>query len=216
MKTQSQEPDADKSDVVSFEGYYLYTRPGVIVEVDDDGEETRQAHRPKFIPVNVRIEGGRWIVEPRREEDGDNRNLQAVALTSIRGVTLIPAFIKNPYFFPLLIGLVSLFILIRAGIWQGLIAGIEGLVNSLGEIPPFPITIHLEVLVGVFGLLLVSLSWFGQVLHKVWRRLVYSMAVVSTKNRSFILYFSTRKESEVTSQLLQTGLPVHGSFLVED
>ncbi|MEP7342958.1 MAG: hypothetical protein ABI977_34845 [Acidobacteriota bacterium] len=205
-------PEPSKLEAHGFKGHFLYTRYGVILGVDEDGQEVRQAHRPKFIRVQVKVEGGRFVVSPIRQKDTDNRNVIALSLSSLQQITLTPALWKSQAFFPVLTCFYSLLVLVMVSAGESWTARFESFIDDFWYFDPDLIRMGFAVL----GLLLCCMPWFWKVWHKLWRTVIYSKIAVRTRKCTYILYISSWKEAEVADFLLQAGLPVTEEVMAEE
>ena len=205
-------PKLNQPRAFGFECYYLYTRPGSIVSVNEGGKEVRYPHRPKFIRAIANIEGNRFVVSPKRRRAADNQNLIAFSASSIQQINLISASRKHQSFFPLLLGLASLFLLVWEDLRRSIVNGIESFVDGFWETDPHLLRIGGAILL----FLLCCVYWYWQVLHNLWRKLVYSQITVRTKKKTYVLYVRPGKQAEVAAGMLQIGLPVRDSILLED
>ena len=205
---KSEKLDLSKSDVPIFEGHFLYTQYGVMVGVDEDGQEVRQTHRPQFLRVRIRIEGGRLVVSPRHRKHAEKYRDVVNSLNSIQRIVLIPALWKRASFFPILICICCLLL------WSidYALEPVTEWVQGFWDLGPSLIRIGF----GVLGMLFLTLPWIWQVWHKLWRTVVYSKVVVSTRKNTFLFYISSWKEADVANLLLQAGLPVRGEILEEE
>lgn len=193
-----------------FVGHFLYTPYGVIMEADQDGREVRQAHRPRFIRVQIKIKGNRLVVSPRRSQDSDSQNIVSLSLSSIQQIELTPALWKHSAFFPILICLCCLLLWGLNYAMPPMIEWYESF--SIWKQDPDLVRMGAAIL----GLMLCCVPWLWRVWHKLWWTTIYSKVMISTRKTNFILYVSSWKDAEIANLLLQAGLTVGGELFAEE